>query len=294
MCDAGSQNHSCLRKPEWLKVHLPGGERFNRIAGILQSERLHSICWEARCPNIMECFQSGTATFLIMGNICTRNCLYCNVGCGRPEKIDETEASRLAEAARQMDLRYIVITSVTRDDLADGGAGQFVACLEEVRKEMPQSRVEVLVPDFRENLPALDRIIEAGPDVINHNIETVPSLFGTLRPDGDFERSLKLLQHVHKASDIVTKSGFMIGFGETLPQIDDLLRALADVNCQCVTISQYQQPTARHWPVKKYYPPDQFAEIRQRALKIGFAHVEAGPLVRSSYHADRMMRGKYV
>ncbi len=294
MCEVRIQKKPYLRKPEWLKVRIPGGQSFNRIRGVLQSERLHSICWEARCPNIMECFQSGTATFLIMGNICTRNCLYCNVGYGRPEKIDENETSRLVEVARRLEIRYLVITSVTRDDLADGGAGQFVACIEKVRKLMPQSRVEVLIPDFRGNLPDLDRIIEARPDIINHNIEVVRSLFTTLRPDGHFERSLKLLQHVHKVSDIVTKSGFMIGFGETLTQIDELLRELAEVHCQRVTIGQYQQPTARHWPVKKYYCPDEFAEIKEMAQKIGFTDVEAGPLVRSSYHADRTMRVKYV
>jgi len=294
MCEVEIQNNSYLRKPEWLKVRIPGGESFNRIRGVLQSERLHSICWEARCPNIMECFQSGTATFLIMGNICTRNCLYCNVGYGRPEKIDENEASRLVGVARRLELRYLVITSVTRDDLADGGAGQFVECIEKVRKTMSQSRVEVLIPDFRGNLPALDKIIEARPDVINHNIEVVRSLFRTLRPDGHFERSLKLLQHVHKVSDIVTKSGFMIGFGETLTQIDELLRELAEVHCQRVTIGQYQQPTARHWPVKKYYRPDEFAEIKEMAQKVGFADVEAGPLVRSSYHADRNVKVKHV
>ncbi|MEE9912789.1 MAG: lipoyl synthase [Deltaproteobacteria bacterium] len=294
MCEVRIQKKLYLRKPEWLKVRIPGGQSFNRIRGVLQSERLHSICWEARCPNIMECFQSGTATFLIMGNICTRNCLYCNVGYGRPEKIDENETSRLVEVARRLEIRYLVITSVTRDDLIDGGADQFVACIEKVRKIMPQSRVEVLIPDFRGNLPALDKIIEARPDVINHNIEVVRSLFRTLRPDGHFERSLKLLQHVHNVSDIVTKSGFMIGFGETLTQIDELLRELAEVHCQSVTIGQYQQPTARHWPVKKYYRPDEFDEIKEMAQKVGFADVEAGPLVRSSYHADRNVKVQHV
>lgn len=277
-----------LRKPQWLKVGIPGGQNFNRIKDVLENKCLHSVCFEARCPNINECFQAGTATFLIMGNVCTRNCLYCNIGHGIPEAADENEAMRLVEAARFLDIRYIVITSVTRDDLFDGGASQFVVCIERIRQELPQSRVEVLIPDLMGNEIALDRIIKAKPDVINHNIEVVRSFFNILRPGGDYKRSLTLLNYIHEVSKIITKSGFMVGFGEDMTDIEDLLVDLAGVHCQYVTVGQYQQPTERHWPVKKYYSPNEFREIKEMALDLGFAHISAGPLVRSSYHASRI------
>ncbi len=284
------QRDAYLRKPAWLKVRIPGGQRYNRITDILQQNRLHSICQEGHCPNRMECFHLGTATFLIMGNICTRNCLYCNVGYGKPATIDRDESSRLVEAVGHLGLRYVVVTSVTRDDLPDGGAGQFVACIEKIKQEIPQCQVEVLIPDLGGNLSALGKIIEARPNVINHNIEVVRSLFHVIRPGGNYERSLKLLQYIHESSDIITKSGFMVGLGESITDIKELLNDLAEAHCQRVTIGQYQQPTVRHWPVKKYYAPDEFAEIEDLARALGFAAVEAGPLVRSSYQADKMMR----
>ena len=276
---------ACLRKPEWLKVRLPSGPAYRHVRDTLAGKGLHSVCREARCPNMAECFQSGTATFLILGNICTRACLYCHVTHGRPQIPDETEPVRLAEAARQLQLRYIVITSVTRDDLPDGGASFFVSCLEMVRQALPKSRVELLIPDFSGNPEALALIIRAKPDVLNHNIEVVPSLFETLRPQGNYGRSLALLQRVRQAGPVITKSGFMIGFGETMYDIEDVLNDLAKIQCQRITIGQYQQPTVNHWPVKKYYHPDEFAAIGKMARSMGFKQVEAGPLVRSSYHA---------
>jgi lipoic acid synthetase len=273
------------RKPEWLKVRLPGGPAFNHVRDALEGKGLHSVCREARCPNMTECFGAGTATFLILGNTCTRDCRYCHVAHGIPDPIDDNEPARLAEAVENLNLNYVVITSVTRDDLADGGAAHFVACIEMIRAKRSRRRIEVLIPDFQGNVAALNEIIRARPDVINHNMEVVPSLYPRLRPQGDYERSLSLLQRLHEAGGIVTKSGFMIGFGEDPGDIERLLADLAAVHCRQVTIGQYQQPTARHWPVAKYYHPDEFAAVRCKALSMGFDHVASGPLVRSSYHA---------
>lgn len=283
-------NKTYLRKPQWLKVSIPGGQEFNRVKEVLENKCLHSVCREARCPNITECFQSGTATFLIMGNICTRNCLYCNISHGIPEAVDESEVLRLVEAVKCLDIRYIVITSVTRDDLFDGGASQYTECIERIRGELPGSKVEVLIPDLMGNKIALNRIIKAKPDVINHNIEATRSLFKVLRPAGDYKRSLMLLNHIYDVSEIVTKSGFMVGFGESMKDIEDLLADLAKIHCRYVTVGQYQQPTEHHWPIKKYYSPDEFGEIKKMALDMGFSYVEAGPLVRSSYHASKIKR----
>ncbi|MDQ5987684.1 MAG: Lipoyl synthase [Syntrophus sp. SKADARSKE-3] len=273
------------RKPEWLKVRLPGGPAYNRVRDALEGKGLHSVCREARCPNMTECFDAGTATFLILGNTCTRNCRYCHVAHGVPDSVDVNEPARLAEAVESLNLDYVVITSVTRDDLPDGGAAHFVACIEMIRARRPRGRIEVLIPDFQGDAAALNEIIRARPDVINHNMEVVPSLYPQLRPQGDYGRSITLLQRVHEAGGIVTKSGFMIGFGEDPGDIEGLLADLAAVHCRRVTIGQYQRPTARHWPVAKYYDPDEFAAIRRKALSMGFDHVASGPLVRSSYHA---------
>ncbi len=282
--------HVYLRKPEWLKVRLPGSPAYNHVRGALSSKGLHTVCREARCPNLTECFDAGTATFLILGNICTRDCRYCHVAHGTPRRPDETEPAKLAEAVIQLNLDYIVITSVTRDDLPDGGAAHFVACIEKVRVERPRSRIEVLIPDFRGCTDALDKIIQAVPNVINHNMEVVASLFQRLRPQGDYRRSLSILDHIARRSDCLTKSGFMIGFGETMGEIEELLTDLSKVHCRRVTVGQYQQPTADHWPVRKYYHPDEFTAIGNMARKLGFEHVESGPLVRSSYHAAAQSR----
>lgn len=278
-----------LRKPEWLKVKLPNTKEFKRVKRILSSCNLHSVCQEALCPNITECFHSGTATFLILGDICTRNCRYCNVRSGLPGPVDDNEPERLARAVQELGLTYIVVTSVTRDDLHDGGAKIFARAIKLLRVESPDCAIEVLIPDFNGNGESLNLVMEARPDVINHNMEVVKSLFPDLRPQGNYDISLDLLRRIHsRKSDITSKSGFMIGLGESREDIEELLNDLASVGCDRVTIGQYQQPTRNHWPVNKYYHPDEFAELQQIAYDMGFQSVEAGPLVRSSYHAALM------
>lgn len=271
-------------------MKLPHSKEFKRVKRVLTSYNLHSVCQEARCPNITECFHSGTATFLILGDICTRNCHYCNVTSGTPRAIDEEEPNHLADAVKKLGLQYIVITSVTRDDLHDGGAGIFARCVELLHEHIPDCRVEVLIPDLQGNGDALEIIIEAGPDVINHNMETVKTLFEKIRPQGDYNVSLELLRRIKdRKKAVVTKSGFMIGLGEEWNDILALIQDLADVRCDRLTIGQYQQPTRNHWPVNKYYHPDEFDNLKRIAKQMGFQSVEAGPLVRSSYHAARMV-----
>lgn len=278
-----------IRKPEWLKVKLPHSKEFKRVKRVLASYNLHSVCQEALCPNITECFHSGTATFLILGDICTRNCRYCNVRTGIPRPIDEEEPKHLTDAVKKLGLQYIVITSVTRDDLPDGGAGIFARCVKLLHEHIPDCRVEVLIPDLHGSWDALERIIAAGPDVINHNMETVKSLFGKIRPQGNYSISLELLRQIKdREKAMVTKSGFMIGLGEEWKDILALIKDLADVRCDRLTIGQYQQPTLNHWPVHKYYHPDEFDDLKRIAERMGFQSVEAGPLVRSSYHAACM------
>jgi lipoic acid synthetase len=281
-----------LRKPPWLKVRLPNSHEFKRVKGLLAASNLHSVCQEARCPNISECFAEGTATFLILGNACSRNCLYCNITPGKIEAIDPDEPQRLADAARVLGLKYVVITSVTRDDLPDGGAEIFARCVEQLRRQIRECKVELLIPDFKGSRQALTRIMDAKPDVINHNMEVAPALFKKLRPEGNYELSLELLNWIRRYRDYslnnnttITKSGFMVGFGETMKDIIHLLRDLSKVRCEHLTIGQYQQPSKSHWPVARYYAPDEFKQLKQMADDMGFTHVEAGPLVRSSYRA---------
>lgn len=280
------------RKPEWLKAHLPGGTAYRKIQAALNRTGLHTICREARCPNLAECFGKGTAAFLILGNICTRNCLYCNVSCGIPGKPDSDEPLKLAETVRNVGLNYVVITSVTRDDLPDGGASFFAQCIGTIRKELPDCGVEVLIPDFKGDDDALKRVLESRPDVLNHNMEVVPAFFKKLRPGGSYQTSLKILGNIRSFNEaetgrapIISKSGFMLGFGESEEDISILLCDLASAGCRSITIGQYQQPTRSHWPVAKYYRPEEFEAIKARAYEMGFSHVESGPLVRSSYHA---------
>ena len=235
-----------------------------------------------------ECFANGTATFLIMGNVCTRDCLYCNVEHGKPAAIDEKEIHHLIDAVRKMKLEYVVITSVTRDDLPDGGASVFSDCVGRLREEFPACKIEVLIPDFQGNPAALEKVIAAKPDVINHNMEVVKPMFARLRPQGNYNVSLELLKQI-AASSVISKSGFMVGFGESREDILQLIDDLASVSCARLTIGQYQQPTLKHWPVAKYYHPDEFAEFKEIAYQKGFQYVEAGPLVRSSYHAARAL-----
>jgi lipoic acid synthetase len=275
-----------IRKPSWLKVRPPYSNKCRSIKSTLSELKLHTVCQEAACPNMAECFANGTATFLIMGNICTRDCLYCNVEHGQPMAVDENEINHLVDAVRKIKLKYVVMTSVTRDDLPDGGAQVFAACVNRLRKEIPSCKIEVLIPDFQGNATALEKVLQARPDVINHNMEVVKPMFARLRPQGNYHVSLKLLKEV-SSSFIISKSGFMIGFGESREDILRLIDDLASASCARLTIGQYQQPTLKHWPVAKYYHPDEFTEFKEIAYQKGFQYVESGPLVRSSYHAAR-------
>jgi lipoic acid synthetase len=283
-----NEKSQILRKPSWLKVRPPYSNECRNIKSTLAGLQLHTVCQEAACPNMAECFSGGTATFLIMGNICTRDCLYCNVGHGKSTAVDKNEINNLIEAVQKMKLEYVVITSVTRDDLPDGGASVFSDCVNKLRKEIPACRIEVLIPDFQGNQAALEKVLQSRPDVINHNIEVVKSMFARLRPQGNYDVSLNLLKNIG-SSPVISKSGFMVGFGESREDILQLIDNLAFVSCSRLTIGQYQQPTLKHWPVAKYYHPDEFAEFKEIAYQKGFQHVEAGPLVRSSYHAARAL-----
>jgi lipoic acid synthetase len=281
-----SKRTQLLRKPPWLKVHPPYTAECRKIRSTLSGLQLHTVCQEAACPNMAECFAGRTAAFLILGNICTRNCLYCNIGHGRPKPVAKDEIDNLLTAVQNLRLKYIVVTSVTRDDLADGGAQIFADCTGRLRKVLPESKIELLIPDFRGSRQALEKVMAANPDVINHNMEVAGPLFPQLRPQGNYNLSLEILSRIAPTS-IISKSGFMVGCGEKHDDIMRLMDDLAHVSCAFLTIGQYQQPTLKHWPVARYYHPDEFAEIKQIAYQKGFRHVEAGPLVRSSYHAAR-------
>jgi lipoic acid synthetase len=278
-----------LRKPAWIRVRAPSSPRFHAIKRILREHRLHTVCEEASCPNIGECFGKGTATFMIMGDICTRRCPFCDVGHGRPLPLDADEPRNLATTIAALDLRYVVITSVDRDDLRDGGAAHFVACIRAVREASPRTQVEVLVPDFRGRLDrALDVLAEAPPDVMNHNVETVPRLYRQVRPGSDYPHSLSLLQAFKRRfPDVPTKSGLMVGLGETDAEILATLRDMRAHAIDMLTLGQYLQPSAAHLPVQRYVHPDTFAWFEREAYALGFRHAAVGALVRSSYHADR-------
>ncbi|MCL6561578.1 MAG: lipoyl synthase [Firmicutes bacterium] len=272
--------------PPWIKVRLATGPNYQELKELMRSQKLHTVCEEARCPNIYECWEARTATFLILGDICTRNCGFCAITTGRPTGLDRQEPERVAETVRAMGLRHAVITSVTRDDLADGGAEIFAATIEAIRRAVPGCGVEVLTPDLLGNWEALSRIVAARPDIYNHNIETVARLYPRVRPKARYHRSLELLARV-KAQDpsIVTKSGFMVGLGETREEVSELMQDLRRHQVDVLTVGQYLRPDARHLPVERFWRPEEFAEVREEALGLGFRHVEAGPLVRSSYHA---------
>lgn len=273
-------------KPPWLKVRAPGSPGYLRLKALVRELRLHTVCEEAYCPNIGECWHHGTATFMILGDICTRACAYCNVTHGRPGPVDPAEPTRVAEAVRALGLKYVVVTSVDRDDLPDGGASIFAATIRETRRLAPDCRVEVLIPDFRGDSAALRTVLAARPDVLNHNIETVARLYRTVRPGGRYDRALDLLARARReAPDIPTKSGLIVGLGETWDELLETMADLARVGCAILTIGQYLRPSPAHLPVARYYHPDEFAALKQYALQLGFGHVESGPLVRSSYHA---------
>jgi lipoic acid synthetase len=280
---------SRLRKPEWIRVRAPSSPRFHEIKRILREHRLHTVCEEASCPNIGECFGKGTATFMIMGDICTRRCPFCDVGHGRPLPLDAEEPTNLAKTIAALRLRYVVITSVDRDDLRDGGARHFVDCIRAVRARSPQTQIEVLVPDFRGRLDrALDILGAAPPDVMNHNLETVPRLYRHARPGSDYAHSLALLARFkERFPAIPTKSGLMVGLGETDDEIVATMRDMRAHAIDMLTIGQYLQPTPQHLPVLRYVHPDTFTRFEHEAYAMGFRHAAVGALVRSSYHADR-------
>ena len=278
-----------LPKPEWIRVRLGNGERFQEIKRILREHRLHTVCEEATCPNIGECFGKGTATFMILGDLCTRRCPFCDVAHGRPLPPDAEEPVNLAQTIAALKLKYVVITSVDRDDLRDGGAAHFAGCIRAVRAHSPQTRIEVLVPDFRGRLDiALDLLSESPPDVMNHNLETVRRLYRQARPGADYANSLKLLKDFKaRHPRLPTKSGLMVGLGETDDEILEVMRDLRAHDVDMLTIGQYLQPSPHHLPVARYVEPSGFDEFARQAHAMGFMHAACGPLVRSSYHADR-------
>jgi lipoic acid synthetase len=274
------------QKPEWLKVKAPGSPNYVRLKRLMGDLRLNTVCEEAHCPNIGECWHHGTATFMILGDICTRNCGYCAVPHGRPATLDTAEPERVANAVAQMQLKYVVITSVDRDDLKDGGAFIFAETIRQIRARIPSCQIEVLIPDFQGKEEPLRAVLEAGPDILNHNTETVPRLYRMARPGGRYPRALELLDRARTiAPHIPTKSGIMVGLGEEWDEIMAVLADLRSVGCGILTIGQYLAPSASHLPVVRYYHPEEFEMLKSSALSMGFGHVESGPLVRSSYHA---------
>ncbi len=276
-----------LPKPEWLKKRLPSGIENNEICALVHDQSLHTVCQEARCPNQWECFSKRTATFLILGGRCTRNCRFCGVEQGPLGQPDPEEPERVADAAAKMNLKYVVVTSVTRDDVEDGGASLFAETISALKRKIENVRVEVLIPDFQGNFQALKTVLDAAPDVLNHNIETVPRLYSVARPQADYQQSLTLLANVRSiASSTPAKSGLMLGLGETDGEIEKVLSDLLNTGCSILTIGQYLQPTAEHLPVKTYVPPGDFDRWREKALEMGFAEVASGPFVRSSYRAQ--------
>jgi lipoic acid synthetase len=273
-------------KPEWLKVRAPGSDNYLRLRSIMRGLKLNTVCEDARCPNIGECWHHGTATFMILGDICTRACSYCAVAHGKPTELDLDEPRRVAEAVQAMGLTYAVVTSVDRDDQADGGAGVFALTIREIHRLMPDTRVEVLIPDFKGDRAPLQTVLDARPDVLNHNTETVPRLYRMARSGGKYARTLELLDRARTyAPNIPTKTGLMVGLGEEHDELVEVFRDLRDVGVSILTIGQYLRPSPAHTPMTRYYHPDEFRALKVAALALGFVHVEAGPLVHSSYHA---------
>jgi lipoic acid synthetase len=273
-------------KPEWLKVRAPGSPSYLRLKSLMRDLKLHTVCEEAQCPNIGECWTHGTATFMILGDVCTRACGYCAVGHGRPQPVDQAEPARVGEAVARLNLAHVVVTSVDRDDVKDGGASILAETIREIRKHTPSASIEVLIPDFQGKEEPLYAVLDARPDILNHNTETVPRLYRLARSGGRYERTLELLDRSRQyAPDIATKSGIMVGLGEEWDEIVATLRDLRNVGCAILTLGQYLRPSQAHLPMARYYHPDEFHRLKEIALEMGFAHVESGPLVRSSYHA---------
>jgi lipoic acid synthetase len=277
------------KKPDWLRKRLPSGPEYERIRRLVRKSHLHTVCQEAQCPNIWECFSSRTATFLILGDRCTRNCRFCAVAHQPSGPPDPEEPRRVAEAVDRMQLGYVVITSVTRDDLTDGGAGHFARTIQEIRRKMPNAMVEVLIPDFQGRIESLETVLTAQPDVLNHNLETVPRLYDTVRPGADYHRSLQLLGNARRHDpDLPTKSGLMLGLGEKAAEIQQTLADLRTVDCRMLTLGQYLQPSKKHLPVARFVPPEEFDHWKTVAEEMGFSEVASGPFVRSSYHAREL------
>jgi lipoic acid synthetase len=269
---------------------MPGGPSFIKLSNLLKHEKLHTVCEEAKCPNIGECWNSGTATFMILGDICTRHCRYCAVTSGRPLTLDLEEPARLAITVERLNLSHCVITSVNRDDLTDGGSYIFAECIRQIRRRLPNCQVEVLVPDFQGDLKAIETVMQASPDVLNHNIETVRRIFHRVRPLGGYNQSLQILSYVkHMYADAVTKSGLMVGLGEEWDEIVHTMEDLRSANCDLITIGQYLRPSPKHEPLHKFYSPEEFTELQHIGEQMGFRHVASGPLVRSSYHASEQL-----
>ena len=274
------------KRPDWLRVKLPGGEEYHRMKDLLRTANLHTVCEEAVCPNIGECFGQGTATFLILGDVCTRRCNFCAVAKGVPSTLEEGEPERIAQAIEQIGLRHAVITSVTRDDLPDGGAGHYARTIKAIHTQDSSCTIEVLIPDFKGSENALAIVLNEMPHILNHNLETVPRLYPNVRPGADYERSLSLLEEAKEiAPELTTKSGLILGVGEEHDEIIDVMGDLRDVGCNILTIGQYLCPGKGFLPIKRFYHPDEFKRLRYEGEKMGFRHVESGPLVRSSYHA---------
>jgi lipoic acid synthetase len=274
------------RKPPWLKVQAPGGSNYLRLKNLMRELDLHTVCEEAHCPNVGECWQHGTATFMILGDVCTRNCAYCAVAHGRPPKFDPSEPERVAQAAAQMTLRHVVLTSVDRDDLPDFGAWAFAETIRQIKAQVPGCSVEVLVPDFQGRESSIRTVLEANPDIYNHNTETVPRLYKKCRPGGRYNRVMDIFTTSKRiAPNIPTKTGIILGMGETLEEVVATMRDLREVDVDILTLGQYLRPSADHIPIDRYVTPEEFAQLKREGMAMGFKHVEAGPLVRSSYHA---------
>jgi lipoic acid synthetase len=284
-----------LRKPAWIRARSPFHPNVKKLKSVLREQKLYTVCEEASCPNLGECFGKGTATFMIMGDICTRRCPFCDVGHGRPNPLDDNEPKHLAETIQAMELSYVVITSVDRDDLRDGGAAHFVSCIEKTRELNPEIEIEILVPDFRGRMDiALEIMHKAPPDVFNHNLETIPRLYKQCRPGSDYQWSLNLLKRFRQLhADVPTKSGLMLGLGETNDEVVKVMQDMRAHDVEMLTLGQYLQPSKHHLPVERYVTPEEFDELYHIGMKLGFKHVASGPMVRSSYHADLQAHGKF-
>lgn len=277
------------RRPEWLKVRAPGGDTFANLKRMMRSKTLHTVCEEAHCPNIGECWGRGTATFLILGDICTRSCGFCAIKTGRPNPVDPEEPLKVALAVQQMGISHVVITSVNRDELPDQGSTIWAKTIQEVRRLNPKVSIEVLIPDFKGDLNCLQKVLDAKPDILNHNVETVPRLYKVVRPQAKYGRSLKVLAYA-KEKGFITKTGIMVGIGETFDEVVEVMKDLRKINVDIFTVGQYLQPTPNHLPVDRFVTPEEFKEYKLIGIQLGFRHVESGPLVRSSYHAESHVR----